>query len=106
MSRWNVSLCFFVVFIVQKTITLLIKEAFGFRVHHVQVFFVDEHGLFVKPFLPGLLGYMVEDVLPLGAWEGWTGQTFHVALVFAAENRAAHNVSVGMLGLNGGLGRL
>lgn len=53
--------------VAEELVHLLAKVAAGGHVHEVELFFVDEHGLVVEPFLPRLYGDVFEDVLAFGA---------------------------------------
>ena len=63
----------------KEPVALFVQILTGFFVHQVKMLFVDEHGLNVLPFEPGLLGDVIEDLLTFGAWEGLciqAGQVF------------------------------
>jgi len=63
----------------KEPVALFVQILAGLLVHQVKVLFVDEHGLNVLPFEPGLLGDIIEDLLTFGTGEGLciqAGQVF------------------------------
>src|SRR5690606_22923472 len=67
-SGWDISGSSIVLLVAQELIHLFLQVAAVLRVHHRQLLLVDQHRLLLLPFLPGLLRYILEDVLALGAW--------------------------------------
>ena len=54
----------------KEPVALFVQILTGLLIHQVKMLFVDEHGLNVLPFEPGLLGDMIEDLLTFGAGKG------------------------------------
>ena len=41
-----------------------------FFVHHIEVLFIDQHGLLILPLLPSLRGNVLKNFLARRAWKG------------------------------------
>src|SRR5690554_2825517 len=64
-------------------------------IHHVQVAFVDDHGLVVLPFIPGFLRDILVDVLATAAGEGRLGQAGQFFFMQATHYGTAHQMLLG-----------
>src|SRR5690606_14489650 len=89
-ARWDIAFGLIVVFSGEKACHLFGQIGPGAQVHQVQALLIDQHGLVGHPLLPGLLGYIVVDILAFGAGVGWLVKTFQFLFVLATENGARH----------------
>ena len=70
----------------KKPVSLIVKVLAGTLVHHVQLLFIDEHGLMVLPFRPGLRGYARIDFLAPWPREGRGLKAWQFLLQALAKN--------------------
>ena len=68
---WHVTFSLCVFLAGEEFVHLGLEEFAVFGIHHVQAAFVDQQGLVLLPFVPRLLGDVVEDVFTFGAWVRW-----------------------------------
>ena len=61
--RRHITCCSVVGFVAQKLAHFILQIAAMVRVHHAQLFLVDQHCLLLLPFLPGLTGHLLKDLL-------------------------------------------
>lgn len=89
-ARGDISFGGVVIIAREELVALLIEVGARGHVHHVELLFVNQHGLVGDPFIPGLFRYVIENILPLGAGKGGSGESFKVLLQFATKYGSAH----------------
>jgi hypothetical protein len=71
-------------------------------IHHVEMLFINQHGLTRLPLLPRFLGKVLEDLATLLARKWWRGQFGQVFLKEFAKYSGRHKES--FIGLKYGMG--